>query len=369
MAPEPRGHGEILEGLWRAARAGRLPHALLFQGRRGVGKYAVARWFALSLLCSSESALGDGPCGLCGPCKRAGSGSHTGLLVIDPVVENLRYLRLARFVERNLEDVHKEDRGCMPAEVFVGLKALEGAWRIVLVREMDRAKTPAQQSVLKILEEPYPGVLWILETSSPGALLPTIHSRCVPVRFQGLPVAESAAVLEEQGLEPADAARLSRWSRGSPGVAIELAARAAPAMRSLLVRLVEGELPVQAASAELWELEGEFPGTTPGNRARERARAFLDLAAAVVADLLRWRAGADPQALAHGDLPRERPRARLAEVRARRVLDDVLLARQEVDQNVAPEAAVDRALLALAAGSEPASHRGGGPRMLPGARR
>src|SRR5690349_5590888 len=64
-----RGHTEIVAGLWRAAAANRLPHALLFQGREGLGKFRAARALAQGLLCASGPRE-TGPCGTCGACKR-----------------------------------------------------------------------------------------------------------------------------------------------------------------------------------------------------------------------------------------------------------------------------------------------------------
>ena len=88
---EAIGHELVLEGLWRAARAKRLAHALCFVGPEGVGKFLSAERLALGLVC----ARGIGaPCGTCGPCKRAQSDSHPDIFVIDPTISSARSFQM-----------------------------------------------------------------------------------------------------------------------------------------------------------------------------------------------------------------------------------------------------------------------------------
>ena len=88
----PKTHGDVLLGLWKSAADGRLPHALLFSGPSGVGKFLSAGWFAAGLLC----ARGPGePCLTCGPCKRVRSGSHPDLFVVDAAASGQDQLTIA----------------------------------------------------------------------------------------------------------------------------------------------------------------------------------------------------------------------------------------------------------------------------------
>ena len=159
---EVLGHADLLAGLGRAARAQRLPHALLFAGPRGVGKFRAARRLANALLCAAPGALEMGPCGACGPCKRVRAGSHPDLFVIDllelPADERPDVIPIGRFVRR--EGAEAWDGPTV--DEFLALRAAEGGWRVVLVREMERANVSAQNSILKMLEEPGERVLWVL---------------------------------------------------------------------------------------------------------------------------------------------------------------------------------------------------------------
>ena len=97
---EPVGHGSLLEGLWSAARARRLSHALLFTGPEGVGKFLAARALAWGLLC----AAGPGrPCGRCGPCKRFAAESHADVFVIDADSEEEEQIKISRLLTAHLE--------------------------------------------------------------------------------------------------------------------------------------------------------------------------------------------------------------------------------------------------------------------------
>jgi DNA polymerase-3 subunit delta' len=328
------GHGPILEGLWRAAGERRLAHALGFFGPGGVGKFLAAERLVLGLVCAGGPGA---PCLACGPCRRALSGTHPDVLVLDAQAEDEEVLRVERIAAR-------EGGGRSLAE-FLSLRPMEGGWRCVLVREAERMNEEAQNALLKTLEEPGDDTLLVLESGASERLLPTVRSRLVPVRFAPLPDAALRAVRARAGVPPAQLAPLARWGRGAPGRALLLLAQGAPALRPVLARVLSGELDPLAGAGEALEVEGEFPGKTPAARSRARARAVLDLALEVLADLQRARAGADAAGLAHGDLvPAAAARP---DVELEAALERALEARQDVDLNLDPALAVERALLAL----------------------
>jgi hypothetical protein len=332
---EPVGHGNTVDGLWRAARAGRLAHAVSFVGRAGVGKFLAAEWLSFGLLCARE--IGP-PCGICGPCKRLKSGSHPDVFVLDAESEDEETIQVSQIAPRP-EDVRAN------VVEFLALRAMEGGHRIVLVREADRMTTFAQNTLLKTLEEPGAGVLIVLETARPELLLPTVHSRCLRLDLRAPSIAEARAVLAANGRSETDAADFARWCDGAPGAALTLASRGGRAMREIVARRLAGEIETAAAASEFADIDGRFPGRTAAMVARARARAFLDLALAVVADGVRAAAGADVATLAHADLVPQMSGLPMRTLRSR--LEQCLRARQDVDLNLAPEAIIERALRAL----------------------
>lgn len=339
-ADRPLGHAGVVEGLWRAARDGRLSHALGFFGPAGVGKFLSARWFARGLFCAEpEGGVAPAaPCGRCGPCKRVRSGTHPDLFVLDPIAEGLENVPIARIADRD-----GEARGTV--EEFLRLKPAEGGYRVVLLRDFDRAVPQAQNALLKTLEEPGASVCLVLESSSSDRLLGTVRSRVVNVPFERLARDETERALAGEGLGMEDLADLARWSRGAPGRALELARFQAPAVRAILVRALDGEDPHRCAD-ELGALKIEFPGDTPTRQARARARFVIDLALELLGDLARASAGVAPDALAHGELCGDAldsaPGSAL-----RAALDAALSARQDVDMNLAPDAATLRTVMGL----------------------
>lgn len=340
---EPVGHGELLAGMWNAARGQRLAHAFGFFGPPGVGKFLAAERLVLGLVC----ATGPGaPCLSCGACKRALSGTHPDVLVLDPVEREVEEIYMSWITPRDEPDKDKRPAGGVALEEFLALRPLEGGWRTVLVREADRMDFPAQNALLKTLEEPGSDVLIVLESSRPEKLLATVRSRVVPARFAPLARAEVVAILRREGVDPSDLEELARWSRGAPGRALSLARQSAGEVWETLRRVLAGDLDPLAAAAALSEIEGEFPGRTPAAKARSRARSVLDLAIEALGDVARARAGASADRLAHPAL--HAAAAGTSDVRLEAALERALEARQDVDANLDPALAVERALLALA---------------------
>lgn len=349
LVARPLGHDATIERLWRAARAGRLPHALLFEGRAGIGKFQAAKWLAMGCLC----ARGPGePCAECGPCRRVASGgasgNHPDLFVIDPLEEGEERIRIGRIAERGGSGEGQADEQSL--EAFLGLRPLEGAWRVVLVRECQRMNVHAQNALLKTLEEPRPGTLVVLETNRSSAMLPTIKSRCIRIRFGSPTRAQCEAVLAAAGLDPAEASTLSRLAEGSPGRALAMAQNGSRAALEILGAVALGRQSPQDAGPELWELEGEFTGKTESARDRERCRALLELAQALVRDAWRARCGVDRATLANGELAGLLA-ARLDERELMRLGERLAAARVDVEQNLSPGPLLERALFGLAEGA------------------
>jgi DNA polymerase-3 subunit delta' len=222
-APAPRanpdlfGHEATEEALSRLGRSGRLPHALLFGGPRGIGKATLAFRLARFLLAGNAVEAGrglatnpDSPVS-----RRVAAGGHADLLTVERALDAQRH-RLRGDITA---DQTREIAG------FLHLTAGEGGWRIVIVDEAETMNRNAANALLKILEEPPRGTLLLLVSHRPGALLPTIRSRCRRLRLEALasPVVTMLLGRYRPQLEPTEAAMAAALSRGSIGRALELA--------------------------------------------------------------------------------------------------------------------------------------------------
>ncbi|MCC6679000.1 MAG: hypothetical protein IT436_17885 [Phycisphaerales bacterium] len=239
LPPHPRpvplssiqGQDRALATLDAALRSGRLHHAWIFHGPSGVGKFTTALAFAAVLLdpTSTESLSGGIQPDPDSPVQRLlASGTHPDLHIITK--------ELSIFSED--ADVRKSKQITIPKNVIdthlLGPAALSPTLRhtpapraskVFIVDEaelLDRSpnNAPTQNAILKTLEEPPPGTVIILVTSSEDRLLPTIRSRCQRVGFGPLEPAAMRKWMAGRGLEVE--ARLRDWligfSEGSPGV-------------------------------------------------------------------------------------------------------------------------------------------------------
>ncbi len=217
------------------SRRERLPHALLLVGQKGIGKYALAREFAASLLCESH-VEGGVACGRCLACNWFAQGNHPDFRLLQPEA-------LAN--EAEVEEGKKKPSQQITIDQirnldeFLGVGSHRGGLSIVLINPAEAMNRNAANSILKILEEPPSNILFLLVSGEPSSLLPTIRSRCqaVPVALPATAVA--LAALEAQGV--GDAERWLALSGGAPRFAAELAAAAQGSwLDQLLARLLEG---------------------------------------------------------------------------------------------------------------------------------
>lgn len=229
VVPAPRentrllGHEAAEAALLQAYNSGRLSHAWLLTGPRGIGKASLAYRFARFLLAEAGSAgglLAAPPSALTvAPTHPAfrlvASGAHPDLLVVERGVDPRRK-------RQRREILVDEARGVAD---FLHLTSAQGGWRIVIVDGADAMNVHAANSLLKILEEPPKRAILLLVSDNPGRLLPTIRSRCRTLSLKALNDAAVAQLLERYrpDLEPGDRAVLTALGEGSIGRALDLA--------------------------------------------------------------------------------------------------------------------------------------------------
>jgi DNA polymerase-3 subunit delta' len=231
------GHHWAVELLARQEAAGHVPQSLLLAGPPNVGKSTLARFFAQRLNCQSKGAR---PCGLCRSCRTMASGNHPDIRILDAESESLK-----------IEQIRE-----LQGELL--LSPNEGAYRVALLCNFERATLGAANALLKTLEEPGSQVILILTAADPGGLLPTIVSRCQIITLRLLPLAQISDGLQSGWQAPPEQATLlAQLAAGRPGWAIRalaaesLTARREEAWRDLLEMLRQNRVERLAYAAEL----------------------------------------------------------------------------------------------------------------------
>ena len=163
------GQEAITATLGKALTSNRIAPAYLFSGPRGTGKTASARILARSLNCQNSDGPTPEPCGTCDLCRTIASGTALDVIEIDAAsntgVDNIREL-----IERSR------------------FAPVQARWKVYVVDECHMLSTAAFNALLKTLEEPPPQVVFVLATTDPQRVLPTILSRCQRFDFRRIPL-------------------------------------------------------------------------------------------------------------------------------------------------------------------------------------
>ena len=209
-------------------RLSRLPHALLIHGARGVGKLALAERVAQLLLCENDDAA-KRPCGACSGCRWYLAGSHPDFRRIEPEAlakepppEDEAEDTPAKKGKPSLVIKIEQIRGL---EGFLNIGSHRGKLRVALVHPAEDMPEASANALLKGLEEPPSGAVFLLVSHRPAQLLPTIRSRCVALPVPVPPVEVAQRWLESQHVK--DAPRWLAYAGGAPLRAMDYAAHAA----------------------------------------------------------------------------------------------------------------------------------------------
>jgi len=307
------GQQHVLQALVNALESGRLHHAYLFTGTRGVGKTTVARILAKCLNC--DTGITATPCGECGACAEIAEGRSVDLIEVDAAsktkVEDTREL---------LENVQ--------------YTPTRSRYKIYLIDEVHMLSNHSFNALLKTLEEPPPHALFLLATTDPQKLPATVLSRCLQFNLKNMQPEQIVAHLEQV---------LTAESVPSDPEALALIARAAEgSMRDAL------SLTDQAIAYGEGKLTGaqvaEMLGTVDRGKVLDLIAALLDDNAAEVLSLVAHIAEHAPDyvstldelsnALHHMTIAQTVPdamdtswpdQARIVELAARATLDDTQL--------------------------------------------
>ena len=293
----------------RSVKAGRIAYAFLLSGPHGTGKRTCANYLTQTILCASPQA----PCGQCPACKKVLAGLHPDVHVVGEEEKSISVDTI-----RALRDQ-------------LALRPFEADRHIALIPRADRMTAQAQNALLKTLEEPAGGNVFFLLTDQPGAMLPTIVSRCRRLRFSPVSVEACAEILAEKGVEPGRARLAAACAQGAVGRALEIAGD-------------EDYLPLRGkALSSLKALSGGKAGVAraisflgEGKSAAARAPEWLEILEVVARDLMARENGGTPYGDT-GDLKLD----------GRALLLGVMETRKLAASNVSFLAALEKMYLAL----------------------
>jgi DNA polymerase-3 subunit delta' len=312
------GNQQIVAALRGAFRASRVPHALLFTGPRGVGKFTLARMFAQAANCEQRS---DDFCGECLTCKQISRLADPQILLEQGLAERGESAD-ATMVERTPlvlqgnpdvwavvpDPVRLKSPVARPMLRIGQIRAVQRAAyfqptrrrRVFIVDGAETMRWDVANVFLKILEEPPASATLILTAPSPFSLLPTIVSRCLQFHFTPLTTEEVETILKKHSeRQPAEIRLAAQLSQGSPGLALEMNVEDTVGKTRAAVRILERAARGQGF-AQL------FADTAA--LAKDRESSFEELLAiyyGVLSDLLQLTAGVSPVLLRNPHLLKE----------------------------------------------------------------
>ncbi len=289
MLSQLRAQDTALRIIERALEGDRVHHAYLFTGPDGVGKELAAFGFAQALVCerrgatapphlfgSATSGQTARACGACSACTRAvprvdpaaSSASARSVPVHPDVVVVERGLYAPQAIGRRTPET--QDISIDQIRTLVLARSAyaphEGRAKVFVIRKADELSISAANALLKTLEEPGPKTHFVLLTSHPDALLPTILSRTLRVRFAPLPDEIVAELLVMRGVGETRAHEVARLSGGSVELGVTLADPDESAARE---RFVESALEAVAKAS----VEAVLALAEEGKKGKDRLRA------------------------------------------------------------------------------------------------
>mgnify|MGYP005809856155 CR=1 FL=1 len=354
------GQAHVLKALVNALDSGRLHHAYLFTGTRGVGKTSLARVFAKALNC--ETGVTSTPCGICAACIELDEGRFVDLIEVDAA-------------SRTRVD---ETRELLDNVQYAPTR---GRFKIYLIDEVHMFSNHSFNALLKTLEEPPPHVKFLLATTDPKRLPVTILSRCLQLNLKRLSAAQIAAQLgaiaEREGV-PAEPRALELIAEAADGSVRDALSLLDQAIAYAGGRLTEPEVAAMLGTAGTERVTGLLTALAAGEPRRlvEFARELAEIApdfAQVLGELLGLlRRVAVYQALSDDAVTLNESPA-IADLAARLSPEDCqlyyqigLIARRDLPLAPDPQAGFEMALLRMHAFRPlPESTAGGAPAAAP----
>jgi DNA polymerase-3 subunit delta' len=347
------GHRRIVSLLSRAIAHNTVPPALLLAGPEGVGKRRVAVALAETLNClspvrSATTPIGNATtlvvatpnhdlefdaCGTCASCRRIVRGVHPDVILLEPGETGTIKIDPIRDVV-----------------LRAGYRPFEARRRVVIIDDAEAMTAEAQSALLKVLEEPPTASVFLLVSSMPDALLPTVLSRCARLRFGRLTASEIAEVLtRDHDYTETEARAVAASSDGSIGRALQAESADLAEARATAQWLLEQTARISDPSRRV-EAVKDLTGKK-GSSAGERDQLAVCLRAlsSLLRDLGILSTRADARMLANADLQGalERLVSAYDSARSMRAFTAVDRALAALERNASPKVVADWLVLQL----------------------
>jgi DNA polymerase-3 subunit delta' len=277
------GHSRPIELLQRAIKNDKVGHSYLFLGDEGIGRKFVALQFAKAINCLEGGSEKGDACDHCISCKKIDQHLHPDVLFLEPEGQTLK-------VEQ-VREMHRD----------LAYRPYEGKRRVCILIAADRMAPNMSNTLLKTLEEPPLHTVIILLANNSRFMLPTILSRCHPIRFNPLPVQMvSKWLMECKGLSEEEAHLMASLSEGSLGRALEIREEIQEVPREELLRGLVGLKSLSLQKMENWT------DSLPTHR--ENLLLILEVSKTLLRDLIMVKILKDGSKLIHSDLLKEMDR-------------------------------------------------------------
>lgn len=288
--PDLVGHDGAEREILDAWNSGRVHHAWLISGPKGIGKATLAYRFARFVLSGGGDAPADDGAALFGADEIPATPASLAIDTEHPVFHRIAANGHAdlQVIERGMSDDGKRMQSVIPVEKIravghtMSLTAGEGGWRVIIVDGAEEMNPNAANALLKVLEEPPPRALLLLVTHAPGRLLPTIRSRCCQLRLSSLQpdTVDELLATHRPDLSDTDRNTLTRLSDGSIGRALGLADSGGVALQQDLIALMNSLPGLDMVSAH------KFADKVARRDADAAWRTAVDLASRSLVDIV-----------------------------------------------------------------------------------